>query len=176
MNHNNEQHSYVLETKRLRLRRFDLGDSDFIVDLLNSDGWLKYIGDRKVKTKEQAERYLEKGPLKSYEQNGYGLCMVETKQSVPIGMCGILRRLTLENPDIGFAFLQEFTRKGYGYEIAEATLNYAHKDLKFPIVSAITVPHNTKSIKLLEKLGMRLMRSILQDGEELLLFEKHIAP
>jgi RimJ/RimL family protein N-acetyltransferase len=88
-------------------------------------------------------------------------------------MCGIIKRDTLENPDIGFAFLEEFTGKGYAYEIASATLAYAMDDLKIQKVCAITLPHNTRSIKLLERIGMKLIKPFVSEkNEELLLFEK----
>ena len=162
----------ILETKRLRLRKFTLGDTKFIIQLLNSPGWIEFIGDRNIKTEEQAIAYLQNGPMKSYVQNGYGLSMVETKEGIPIGMCGIINRDTLEHPDIGFAFLEEFTGKGYAYEIASATLSYAMNTLQISKIVAITLPRNTRSIKLLEKIGMKPVISFLQNGEELILFEK----
>src|SRR5215210_8708442 len=101
--------NYILETDRLRLRQFTLQDTSFIIELLNSPGWLKFIGDRNVKSEPQARNYLENGPLKSYQEYGYGLSMVERKtDNQAIGMCGILKRQTLEHPDIGFAFLPRF--------------------------------------------------------------------
>src|SRR5687767_3229567 len=113
----------ILETERLRLREFTLNDTAFIIELLNSPGWLKYIGERNVKTEEQAINYLQNGPMKSYLENGYGLSMVEKKvDDTPIGMCGIIRRETLDNPDIGFAFLPGYEAQGHGYEIASAVL------------------------------------------------------
>lgn len=162
----------ILETERLRLRKFTLGDTKFIIELLNSPGWIEFIGDRNIKTEEQATAYLQNGPMKSYVQNGYGLSMVETKEGIPIGMCGIINRDTLEHPDIGFAFLEEFTGQGYAYEIASATLSYAMNTLKISKIVAITLPGNTRSIKLLEKIGMKPVKKILQNGEELILFEK----
>jgi len=168
------QQVHILETERLRLRQFDLEDADFIIELLNSPGWLEYIGDRSVRTKGQAESYLQNGPLTSYQQNCFGLCMVQTKGGKPVGMCGILKRPTLDNPDIGFAFLPEFMGQGYAHEIASATLSYAINVLEIPKISAITLPHNTKSIKLLEKIGMKFTSSFPQEGEELLLYEIEI--
>jgi RimJ/RimL family protein N-acetyltransferase len=166
------QRSYILETERLRLREFDVGDTEFIIALLNSPGWLEYIGDRNVKTKEQAGSYLENGPLKSYKQNGFGLCMVETKEGIPIGMSGIIRRDFLEHPDIGFALLPEYQSQGYAFEIADALLKYAKIDLKLATVFAITLPNNTRSIRLLEHIGLRFSKTICRDasGEELLLY------
>jgi len=172
MNLSNPTQSFVLETERLRLRQFHLGDSPFIIELLNSPDWLEFIGDRNVKTKEQAENYLKNGPMKSYEQNGFGLSMVETRDGVSIGMCGILRRDTLEHPDLGFAFLPEYISKGYGFEIGSAVLTYAKNDLKFSTILAITLPANTKSIKLLEKIGFTYVKNFRADStsEELLLY------
>jgi RimJ/RimL family protein N-acetyltransferase len=163
--------NYILETERLRLRKFDLNDAQFIIELLNSPGWIRYIGDRNVKTEQQAIEYLKNGPLKSYRENGFGLSLVETKEGRPIGMCGIIKRDTLEHPDIGFAFLPEFTGKGYAYEIASATLSHATDKLKLAKIAAITLPDNTNSIKLLEKIGLNFVKSFAnQNGEELLLF------
>jgi len=163
----------VQETERLRIREFTSEDSEFIIKLLNTEGWLKYIGERNVKTPEQAIRYLESGPLKSYADHGYGLWMVEMKSdSAPVGMCGILKRNYLPNPDIGFAFLPEFNGSGYAFEAAQATINYAKDVLKKPVIDAITLEDNTRSINLLEKIGMKFIKTIRVpgDNDELLLF------
>jgi len=166
------QPAYILQTDRLQLRQFNVDDSEFIISLLNSEGWLKYIGDRNVKTKEQGKNYLKNGPLKSYEQNGFGLWMVETRDGTPIGMCGLIKRDYLEYPDIGFAFLPEFSSIGYGYEIASAVLVHARNDLSMTTISAITVPNNVKSIGLLEKIGLRFIKSFRTEpgAEELILY------
>jgi RimJ/RimL family protein N-acetyltransferase len=166
------QHTYILQTERLKLRQFTLDDTDFIIDLLNSPGWLQYIGNRNVKTEEQAINYLKNGPIKSYNQNGFGLSMVVTNDGNPIGMCGIIKRDNLEHPDIGFAFLPEHTGHGYAFEIAEATLDYAKHHLNFSTVLAITLPGNSKSIRLLEKIGLRLVKSFRpqNENEDLLLY------
>jgi RimJ/RimL family protein N-acetyltransferase len=169
---------YILETERLRLRELTLADTPFILALLNSPGWLEFIGDRNVRTEEQAIEYLENGPLKSYQDNGFGLSLVETKdQSQGIGMCGIIRREYLEGPDIGFAFLPEYMGKGYGYEIASATLSYALDTWQLPKVLAIADPTNKKSIRLIEKIGLRLAGTfqLPNKQEELLLFSSEMA-
>src|SRR5215217_8465823 len=146
--------TFTLETQRLILRQFTTEDASFILQLVNSPGWLKYIGDRNIKTLEQAENYLHNGPMKSYKLNGFGLSLVELKnEKTPVGMCGIIRR-DLDHPDIGFAFLPEFTGKGLAFEIANATMKWATEELKLPVIYAITVPGNASSIKLLEKIGM----------------------
>ena len=165
--------NYILETERLRLREFSLTDTEFIIELVNSPGWLQFIGDRNIKDEERAVIYLENGPLKSYVQNGFGLWLVEKKdEGNAIGMCGIIRRDNLETPDIGFAFLPQFEGKGYAYEIANATLFYAKQSLNIPKICAITLPANTKSIKLLEKIEMKFEKtfSFSNNAEELLLY------
>lgn len=164
---------YILETKRLTLREFTLGDAKFIIQLLNSPGWIEFIGDRNVKTEEQAKDYLLNGPIKSYKENGFGLYLVEIKNDgTPIGMCGLLKRDKLENPDIGFAILPDFFRKGYAYEIAMATMDYAKDVLKIHCVMAITIPSNKATIKLLEKIGLKFIKTISfpNETEELKLF------
>jgi len=162
----------ILETERLVLRQFELTDARFIVELVNTPGWLEFIGDRNIRTEVAAINYLENGPMKSYRENGFGLSMVELKDETPIGMCGILRRDTLENPDIGFSFLPEFMGKGYAFEIANATINYAKDHLNLKTILAITVPNNKRSRQLLEKIGLKFTKTIYTpiDNEELMLF------
>ena len=163
----------ILETERLVLREFVPEDSSFIIDLLNSPGWLEFIGDRNIRTEEKAREYLENGPIKSYRSNGFGLCMVETKQDhLKIGMCGIIKRDHLEFPDIGFAFLPDFMGQGYAYEIASATLKHATEVLGMKRIIAITVPNNIRSIRLLEKIGLRFEKNVIlpNDEAELMLF------
>lgn len=165
--------NYFLETERLILRQFTINDTKFIIELVNSPGWIENIGDRNIKTEEQAREYLQNGPLKSYEVNGFGLSLVEMKNDrTPIGMCGILKRDNLVNPDIGFAFLPEFTGKGFAFEIANATMTFARDTLKLPVIFAITIPTNKPSIKLLEKIGLRFSKTFNfpNDKEELMLF------
>jgi RimJ/RimL family protein N-acetyltransferase len=169
----------ILETDRLSLRQLTTNDTAFIIELVNSPGWLAYIGDRQVRTEVQARTYLENGPLASYAANGFGLWLVELKPDrtpnrTPIGMCGLLKRETLENPDIGFAFLPAYTGQGFALEIASATMAYAKNTLNLPVISAIVLPTNTASIKLLGKLGLTYVRPITSptSDEELLLFER----
>jgi RimJ/RimL family protein N-acetyltransferase len=153
--------NYILETERLKLREFNLADKLFILELVNSPGWIKFIGDRNIKTEEQAGMYLENGPISSYKNYGFGLSLVELKESLqPIGMCGLLKRADLDHPDIGFAFLPEFMGKGYAYEIAAATLSHAKNVLNHKLILAIAVPENKSSIKLLEKINMTFCKSI----------------
>lgn len=167
------------ETARLRLRQFNFDDAAFIVRLVNTPAWIKFIGDRNVHNEEQARSYLEHGPMKSYRENGFGLCMVETKDPVvPIGMCGLLKRDSLDSPDIGFAFLPEYTGQGYAFEIAASTLEYARSFLCIEKISAITDAANERSIRLLKKLGMTFERnhSLQSDGKELMVFSMTLRP
>ncbi len=163
----------ILETERLILREFNLDDAPFIIELLNTPDWIKYIGDKNVKSIDDAKKYMENGFLKSYKENGFGLSMVEIKNSgTPIGMCGLIKRDTLDDVDIGFAFLPEYARKGYGFEIASATLDYGENTLGIKRVVAITVEYNEASIRLIKKLGMNFeeMVDAPSGDEKLMLF------
>ena len=161
-----------METERLYLRHLASHDAPFIVQLLNSPGWLRFIGDRNVKDEAQALVYLQNGPLKSYQEHGYGLSLVlRNSDDLPIGMCGLLNRPALDMPDIGFAFLPEYTGLGYAYEVAVATLAHARKSWKIPKVGAITLPENESSISLLKKLGFRYQSEFsFPDSQEVLHF------
>src|SRR5512145_253478 len=115
----------ILETARLRLRTLSVDDAEFILELLNDPGFLRYIGDKKVRTAADARDYILRGPVDSYARHGFGLYLVELKDSrEPIGICGLLKRDWLEDPDIGFAFLARFTSVGFGYESATAVLAF----------------------------------------------------
>jgi RimJ/RimL family protein N-acetyltransferase len=167
------EESVVIETKRLWLRQFKLSDAGFILELLNSPGWLEFIGDRNVRTEDDARTYLSNGPIKSYEMNGFGLLLVLLKDSdIPIGACGLLKRDFLSEPDLGFAFLPDYIGSGYGFESAEAIMNFATRDLHLSHVVAFTVPQNVASIKLLEKLRFTFKEifKMPEEDEELFLF------
>ncbi|MEM6687527.1 MAG: GNAT family N-acetyltransferase, partial [Bacteroidota bacterium] len=112
----------ILETKRLRLREFSRNDAEFVLALVNTPSWIRYIGDRKIRTPGQAEEYIQETLQKSYAKNGFGLWLMELKETeIPIGMCGLVDRKTLDNVDICFALLPEYYRNGYTYEAAKAT-------------------------------------------------------
>ena len=118
----------VVETPRLTLRRFTLDDAEFIFGLLNQPSFLEFIGDKGVRTLDDARDYLLKGPIASYETFGFGLYLVNRKQDgTPIGMCGLLKREALQDVDIGFAFLPEFWSKGYAVESASAVLEHGRR-------------------------------------------------
>ena len=162
----------ILETERLTLREFILNDAEFILKLVNTPPWLEFIGDKNVHSIGDAEMYLEEGPMKSYQENGFGLWMVLLKGSkTPVGMCGLVNRETLDDVDIGFALLPEHSLLGYGYESAYATLNYAKQTLGIDKVVAVTNETNISSIKLLNKLGLSFERTVqLAENDVALLF------
>jgi RimJ/RimL family protein N-acetyltransferase len=149
----------VLETERLRLRWLTLDDAPFIIELLNDASFIRFIGDKGVRTIEDALTYILHGPVASYEQFGYGLYATELKESgLPIGICGILKRETLPHPDIGFAFLPAHRKQGYAFEAADAVMKHARTNFNLSMILAITTPDNEVSGRLLEKLGLKFER------------------
>jgi RimJ/RimL family protein N-acetyltransferase len=155
------------------LREFTLADSEFIIELLNTEGWIKYIGDRKVKTMADARLYLENGPLKSYQDNVFGLRLVLLKtNNKPIGMCGLIRREYLDHLDIGFAFLPNYTGQGYALEIASRVVHLAFNELHQEKILAIVLPTNHSSVRLLAKIGFEYDHNFLSTdtNEELSLY------
>jgi [ribosomal protein S5]-alanine N-acetyltransferase len=146
----------ALETDRLRLRPFTTDDAPFILTLLNEPSFLRFIGDKNVRTLEDARQYLLNGPIASYNLHGFGILLVELRNSnTPIGMCGLIKREELPEPDIGFAFIPQYWGQGFAFEAATAVMNDARERLKLTNVLAIVNPDNDSSIKLLERLGLR---------------------
>lgn len=167
----------ILTTERLLIRELDAeADANFINRLLNSEKFIKYIGDRNVRSLEDARDFIRDRYRKSYEDHGYGLYCVELKDSgTPVGMCGFVRRDTLPGPDIGFSFLPEFEGKGYGFESAEAMMRYGREQLGFSEVLAITTLDNDASGRLLGKIGFAFDKTIeTPEGETLKLFRSEI--
>ena len=163
----------VLETDRLILRWLQPDDAAFILELLNDPSFIRYIGDKGVRTLEDARNYIVNGPVASYERFGFGLYATELKNSrLPIGICGILKRETLPHPDIGFAFLPAYWHQGYAYEASVGAINHAKENFAVETVLAITTPDNEASAKLLGKLGFRFDRltRLSADADEVKLF------
>ena len=151
----------VLETERLFLRRFTVDDAQFILTLVNEPSFLRYIGDKQVRNLEDARQYILNGPVASYERNGFGLYLVELRKShTPIGMCGLIKREELPDPDVGFAFLPDFWTRGFAFEAAAAVLQNAGERLRLERILAITSLDNEASIRLLQRLGFRFDREI----------------
>lgn len=165
------EHVKILETERLVLRHVLPGDAEFILDLLNQPSFIQYIGDRGVRDLDQARDYIESRFTKSYRDNGFGMFLVESKEDgTPLGICGLVSRETLPHPDIGFAFLPEYWSKGYAREAAEAALEHAKEVLGIDHVLAITTKDNDSSGRLLERIGLKFEKLIIQGDEELKLF------
>jgi RimJ/RimL family protein N-acetyltransferase len=162
------------ETERLILKPADLDDAEFMIKLLNSETFLKYIGDRNVRTSEDAENYIKTKCLPQIEKLGFGNYIVIRKSDkMKIGTCGIYVRNEMENPDIGFAFLPEFTGKGYAFEAANFLKNLGFSDFGLKKIGGITVEYNYNSRKLLEKLGLKFIKNFFMEGdpEELMYYE-----
>lgn len=146
----------VLETARLVLRRLDVDDAEFIVELLNDPDWLRFIGDKDVHSVAAARTYIANGPMAMYAREGFGLYLTERKDgAVPLGMCGLIKRDSLPDVDIGFAFLPAFRGQGYAFEAASAVMALGARTFGLRRIVAITSPDNDRSIALLEKLGMK---------------------
>lgn len=144
----------VLETDRLTLRRFTLEDAPFLLRLLNEPSFLANIGDKGVRTEEDARQHLRDGPLASYAAHGFGLWAVQLAATgALIGMCGLLQRPTLDTPDVGYAFLPEHWGAGYAVEAADGVVRHARDVLGITTLMAITSPDNEASVRVLRRVG-----------------------
>lgn len=167
----------ILETRRTILREVTAADAEFILDLLNQPSFIEYIGDRNVRTLQAARDYIESRFIESYKQFGFGMYAVELKDNQsPVGICGFVKRDSLPDADIGFAFLPQFEKKGYAFETADALMKYGRDVLALRRVLAITSQSNESSIKLLEKINFKFERliKISPDAEELNLFSSDV--
>lgn len=159
----------VLQTRRLVLREFQEHDAAFILELLNEPGWIRYIGDRGINSEEAARDYIARGPVAMYRKHGFGLYAVAERASGELlGMCGLIKRDTLDDVDIGFAFLARHERQGYAVEAATAVLAHARDVLGLDRIVAITTPDNHACRRVLEKIGLRFEKTIpFGDSQEL---------
>ena len=163
----------VLETERLALRWLTAEDAPFILELLNDPAWLRFIGDRGVRTTEQARKYIMNGPIAMVERLGFGLYLTQRKSNgVPMGICGLIKRDGLDDIDIGFAFLPQFCGNGYAFEAAAAVMVHGKTTFGLRRIVGITSSDNTGSIKLLEKLSLKFERMVRlpKDDNETMLF------
>ncbi len=166
------QATSVIKTSRLDLRELDFRDADFILELLNEAGFIRFIGDKGVRTLADARDYILQGPMDSYARNGFGLYAACLRDGTPIGICGLVKREGLSDPDVGFAFLSRYWSSGYAVESAAAVLAHARDSLRIARVVAITSPDNWSSIAVLEKIGLHFERMIrlVDHSPELKLF------
>jgi RimJ/RimL family protein N-acetyltransferase len=163
----------VLETDRLVLRWAVAGDGPFFMELLTDPDWIRYIGDRGIRTVEDAARYVTDRLIPGYEGHGFGLNVVLLRETgEPIGICGLIRREGLDDVDVGFAFLPRYRGRGYAVEATSAVLAHGRRAFGLRRIVAITLPENEGSIRVLEKAGMRREGAIRlpNDPDDLLLF------
>lgn len=157
----------IFESERLYLSEFTTKDAPFFYQLVNDPDWIKHIGNRKIGTILDAEKYLTDKIIPSYKQFGFGFYIVQLKDNnTPAGMCGLIKREWMDYVDIGYAFLATFRGKGYALESSIATKNYAKEHLNISKLAAITDVHNDRSTNLLEKLGFEYQRLISYPGED----------
>ncbi len=155
----------ILETERLTLHQMSKKDAPFLLELMNEPEFVRFVADRGLRTVEDAAGYLAERIVPSYEQFGFGFYRIDLKESgIPIGICGLVKRETLEWVDIGFAVLRRFCGYGYASEAAQAVMKYGQTVLKLPRIVAVTMPGNRNSIRLLEKLGLRFEEKIVVPG------------
>jgi RimJ/RimL family protein N-acetyltransferase len=163
----------VLATERLVLRHLTADDAEFILGLLNEPAWLQFIGDKGVRTLNDARTYIANGPQKMYREHGFGLWLAARKDTAePLGICGLIKRPGLDDVDLGFAFLARHWGQGYAHEAAAAILSHAKHAVGLKRIVALTALENARSIRLLVKLGLKFERNIqlAADGPESRLF------
>jgi len=161
----------IVETERLTLRTFTPEDAPFILELVNDPTFLENIGDKEVRNLEDAKKHISKNIISSYSKNGYGAYIVIIKDTnEPIGMWGFFKRDQFEYADIGYAFLPEFTGKGFATESSIAILNYGIEYFKFKKVLAFTSLKNDPSSRLLEKIGLKFIENVQYEAEKVKLY------
>jgi RimJ/RimL family protein N-acetyltransferase len=157
----------VLETARLFLRRVETSDAGLFLELLNDPAFIRFVADRGVRTTDDAVRYIEEKVLLSYEKFGFGSYVVELRDTgEPIGICGLIKRETLDDVDVGFSILRRYWGQGYATEAATAVIEYGRRKLLLPRIVAIASAENTNSINVLKKIGLRFERTIRLPGYE----------
>jgi RimJ/RimL family protein N-acetyltransferase len=157
----------ILETEHLTLRRITVDDAAFMLDLLNQPSFIQFIGDRGVRTLDDARKIIQERYLAAYERLGFGIYLTLLRGAqIPIGICGLVKRDGLDDVDVGYAFLPQYWSKGYASEAASAVLRYARNTLGIGRILGITTPDNTGSIRVLEKVGLKFERMIRLPGEE----------
>lgn len=168
----------IAETNRLILAKITVDDAPFLLELMNTPDWLKYNGDRHVRTVEHAINHIQNNQLKCYETHGFGYYKILLKAEglKPIGTSGLLKRDGLDHVDIGFSLLPDYHRKGFGFEAASEIMKLAKNTFFIKTLYGITLPINKPSIKLLEKLGLSYQKTVkpFEDDKELLLFAKEL--
>lgn len=157
----------LIRSERLQLRWVTLNDADLLLAIWNDPDFIRYVGDRGIRTVEEARQAVREKVLKHYDDHGYGpyrVSRLETDEAM--GICGLFKRENLEYPDIGYGFLPQFCGRGYAIEAAQAVLDHARGQMRLPQLSAIVTPENVRSTRLLEKLGMHVEGPVRMPGED----------
>jgi RimJ/RimL family protein N-acetyltransferase len=157
----------IVETQRLILREITVEDAEFVLRLVSEPSFVSNIGDKGLRSIEDAERFILDGYWTNQERPGYGMFLAELKdRGIPIGCCGLLYRKVLDVTDIGFAFLPEYWNRGFAYEAAQAILEYGHSTLGIAKIVGLTSADNLGSIKLLKKLGMKFEKNVKMSDDD----------
>lgn len=159
--------AFRLETERLELSRLTLDDAQLMLTVWNDPAFIRHVGDRGIRTVKAARDALRAGALKLYAEHGYGPYRISRKaDGVSVGICGLFRRDGLPDTDIGFSTLPQYCGEGFGYEAACAVIEHARVDALLPRLTALVSPHNTASVRLIEKLGLIFEKMVRMPGED----------
>ena len=167
----------VIDTERLSLRCLTADDAPMILALLNEPSFLQFIGDRKVRTLDDARAYITNGPMAMYERHGFGLWHTALRETgEPIGICGLIKRSSLPDVDVGFAFFPQYCGKGYATESAAAAIEFGKQRFGLTRIVAVMQKDNAISRRVLEKLGLEPEGTVrlVEGGEELELLGRDI--
>lgn len=157
----------ILETERLTLSEMCADDASFVLALLNDPGFLRHIGDRQVRTLDDARDYIANKVIGSYDTYGFGMyLMTSQRDGAQVGMCGLVKRDALDDVDVGYALLPAFRGSGYALEAAAAVLEYAGAELGIERIVAITSADNDASARLLRRLGFRFEKTLRLAADE----------
>ncbi|GAC16926.1 GNAT family N-acetyltransferase [Aliiglaciecola lipolytica] len=161
----------VAQTERLNIRKVTTAEAFFILELVNDPDWIRHIGDRDIHNQADARRFIEDGPFVSYQKNGFGLYVFcDNRKNRPMGVCGMLQRTFLDAPDIGYAILPAYRRKGFTFEACQGVLQADCQRLGLKKVHAIISKENTQSINLIERLGFTFTKVIQHQQTDTLLY------
>ena len=161
----------------LSIRKFVMDDAEFVLELANSEGWLRFIGDKHIYDLAAARDYIRKGPLKDYQSEGLGLMIVEcweptSSSNIPVGVCGLLQRPFLDSPDIGYALLPQYEGRGYIRWAVNRTLGQLNSKHTFSEIYALITPGNERSVRVVTNFGFELEGSRILNGRQTLIYKK----
>lgn len=163
----NYEKRMIAETPRLRIRELTVDDAQFVFTLVNGPSFLEHIGDKGVRDLDDARNFILEGPWTAQQPTGHGQFLTELKDgAVPIGVCGLLYRESLDLTDVGLALLPQFWKQGYAFEAAAAVIEYGRSTLGLDTIFALTSKENTASIRLAEKFGMSFDRMVKMSDDD----------